>query len=295
MPGIGFIGLGHMGFPMMQNLIKAGHQLFVFDVNSSVMEAAEALGAVKCSSALEAAMGREFVVTMLPEGKHVNQVYLSEEGLLHHLPPGSFFIDCSTIDIHTARQIHDLASQKGHHLLDAPVSGGVVGAQGGTLTFMVGGTVENFEKAKPLFLLMGRNIFHAGAATHGQAAKICNNLMLGIHMIGTSEAFNLAEKLGLSKEKLFEISSVSSGQSWTLINYCPASGLVPTSPANRNYQPGFTATMMLKDLSLALNAAEGSHLKIPLTESAQKLYQDFCLQEGHLDFSAIINYLRKLS
>lgn len=294
MTKIGFIGLGHMGLPMMQNLLKAGHELYVFDINSSILADVATMGAHPCSTPLQAAQGRDFVITMLPEGKHVGQVYLGEEGLLNHLSQG-FLIDCSTIDIETSRQIHDLAQKKGLHLVDAPVSGGVVGATQGTLTFMVGGTASDFSKAKDILQCMGKNIFHAGDATHGQAAKICNNLMLGIHMIGTAEAFNLAEKLGLAKEKLFEISSVSSGQSWTLVNYCPASGLVPTSPANRNYEPGFTARMMLKDLALALCAAKDCDLQIPLTEKAQNLYTEFCVQEGHLDFSAIITYLKKLT
>jgi 3-hydroxyisobutyrate dehydrogenase len=295
MASIGFIGLGHMGFPMMENLLKAGHHLYVFDLNSDALAQAKSLGAFPCASGLEAGRHRDFVFSMLPEGKHVQQVYLSESGLLHHLPQDSFLIECSTIDITTSQAIHTLAKAQGIRLLDAPVSGGVVGAKNATLTFMVGGNQKDFEAAKPLLQQMGKNIFHAGAATHGQAAKICNNLMLGIHMVGTSEAFNLAEKLGLAKEKLFEIACLSSGQSWTLVNYCPAPGLVPTAPANRDYQPGFTAQMMLKDLGLAVDAATATGTPIPLTTTAKQLYQDFCVQEGQLDFSAIIQYLKNLS
>ena len=185
-----------------------------------------------------------------------------------------------------------LLKQRQHLLLDAPVSGGVAGATAGTLTFMVGGESDVFARAQPILQAMGKNIFHAGAATHGQVAKICNNLMLGIQMIGTSEAFNLAEQLGLAKEKLFAIASVSSGQSWTLNNYCPAPGLVPAAPANRDYQPGFAALMMLKDLRLALAAGNPSQVKLPLTEMAENIFSQMCQKQGDLDFSAVIKFLK---
>lgn len=219
-------------------------------------------------------------------------VYLGNEGLLQQIQQPTLFIDCSTIDIATCQEIHTVAAARGHHLLDAPMSGGVMGAKNATLTFMVGGAEADFQAAFPQ--AMGKNIFHAGKATHGIAAKICNNLMLGIHMICTSEAFNLAEGLGLSPKKLYEISSVSSGYSWSLNIYCPAPGVLPQSPANNGYKPGFTANMMLKDLKLAVTAAEDAQIPVPMTANAKEIYQAFCETEGQLDFSAIICYLKSL-
>ncbi|WP_032112916.1 3-hydroxyisobutyrate dehydrogenase [Candidatus Paracaedibacter symbiosus] len=295
MKKIGFIGLGHMGLPMVQNLLMAGYQVWVYDLAPQVIQECLVAGALATASAREAAIGRDVVITALPEGKHVRAVYLGEEGLLQNVKQSTLFIDCSTIDIATCQEVHELAERQGHRLLDAPMSGGVMGAKNATLTFMVGGTDTDFDAALPLLQAMGKNIFHAGAATHGLAAKICNNLMLGIQMICTSEAFNLAEKLGLDAKKLYEISSVSSGYSWSLNVYCPAPGVLPQSPATNDYKPGFTANMMLKDLKLATAEALDANVPVPLTGHAQQLYQDFCATDGQLDFSGIICYLKSLS
>ncbi len=291
MTSIGFIGLGHMGRPMVQNLIQKGQEVYVYDINPETLEACSSMGATVCDSALDAAENRDVIISMLPEGKHVRHLYFGDDGLLANLSAPAFIIDCSTIDIETSGTLHEQAAHWGHKLVDAPVSGGVLGAQNGALTFMVGGAEEDYLKAHPILQLMGKNIFHAGQATHGLAVKICNNLMLGIHMIGTSEAFILAEKLGLSKEKLFKVASASSGQSWTLLNYCPVEGLIPNCPANNDYKPGFTGEMMLKDLNLAIDAAHNADISIPLTEKAGSLYDEFIQEREQMDFSGIIQYL----
>ena len=291
MISIGFIGLGHMGTPMAHNLIKQGHDVYLYDISPEAMEEFRSLGGTLCESALEAADNRDVIISMLPQGKHDRNLYLGDDGLFADLSGPSFILDCSTIDIETSHTLHEQAALYGHRLLDAPVSGGVVGAQNAALTFMVGGTEENFLRAKPILDMLGKNIFHAGEATHGLAAKICNNLMLGIHMVGTCEAFILADKLGLPKEKLFEIASASSGQSWTLQNYCPVPGLIPSCPANANYKPGFSGEMMLKDLMLAIDAAHNADISIPLTERAGALYDEFIQEYEQTDFSGIIQYL----
>lgn len=291
MTTIAFIGLGHMGAPMAQNLIHKEHDVALFDLNLEAAEDCAQDGGTPYSDALEACQGREIIISMLPEGKHCRQLYLGEEGLIENLTAPSIIIDCSTIDMETSQELHEGAQKWGHHFLDAPVSGGVTGAKSGKLTFMVGGTADNFAKILPILQCMGKNIFHAGEATHGLAAKICNNLMLGIHMVGTSEAFILANRLGLANEKLYEIACASSGQSWTLVNYCPAPGILPSSPANNQYKPGFTGEMMLKDLKLAVDAAHNADISIPLTEKAKELYDEFCHECEGLDFSGIIQYL----
>ena len=291
MANIGYIGLGHMGNPMARNLAKKKHKVHVFDLDQESLKTAVAGGCIAAESAIDAATGRDFVITMLPAGKHVKAVLLGEDGLMEQINEPGFFIDCSTVDIQTSLDMHDLATIKGHHVLDAPVSGGVTGAEAGTLTFMAGGLADAFDKAKPIFECMGKNIFHAGAATQGQAAKLCNNLMLGIHMIGTSEAFILAEKLGLAAATLYQISNASSGQSWTLSKYCPAPVLDGT-PAMNDYKPGFTSAMMLKDLKLATDAAHHNDLCLPLTEKAEDLYDDFCKEHAGIDFSGVINFIR---
>lgn len=291
MATIGFIGLGHMGNPMARNLAKAKHEVHVFDLDEAAIEAAVKGGCSAAESALDAATGKDFVFTMLQTGKQVRSVLLGENGLMEQLKEPGFFIDCSTIDIDTALALHDLATVKGHHILDAPVSGGASGAEKRTLTFMVGGLADAFNKAKLIFNCMGKKIFHAGAATHGQAAKACNNLMLGIHMIGTSEAFILAEKLGLAAETLYEIATASSGQSWTLSTYCPAP-ILPDTPACNSYKAGFAAAMMLKDLNLAIEAARNNDTTLPLTEKAGDLYDDFCKEHADMDFSGIIEFLK---
>jgi 3-hydroxyisobutyrate dehydrogenase len=290
---IGFIGLGNMGGPMAANLVKAGHQVVVFDMVAAAVEKAKSAGAEAASSANATATGADVVVTMLPAGQHVRQVYLGDHGLLKAAKPGTLCIDSSTIDVATARDVH--AAAKAAHLdfLDAPVSGGVGGATAGTLTFMVGGAEAAFGRAKPILEKMGKNIFHAGGAGNGQAAKICNNMLLAVSMIGTCEAFVLAEKLGLDHQTLFNISSTASGQCWSLTTYCPVPGPVPASPANRNYQAGFTASMMLKDLKLAQGAAQAAGAATPLGAEATALYSLFeSAGAGARDFSGIIQLLR---
>jgi 3-hydroxyisobutyrate dehydrogenase len=290
---IGFIGLGNMGGPMAANLVKAGHDVAVFDMASAAVEKAVAAGARSRGSAADAAREQDAVVTMLPAGQHVRQVYLGDGGILKQAKAGTLFIDSSTIDVQTARDVHAAAKTAGVAFLDAPVSGGVGGAAAGTLTFMVGGEESAFGRAKPILEKMGKNIFHAGGAGTGQAAKICNNMLLAISMIGTCEAFVLAEKLGLSHETLFKISSTASGQCWSLTSYCPVPGPVPASPANRNYQAGFTASMMLKDLKLAQNAAQASGAATPLGAQSTALYSLFeAAGAGGRDFSGIIQLLR---
>jgi 3-hydroxyisobutyrate dehydrogenase len=290
---IGFIGLGNMGGPMAANLVKAGHQVVVFDMVAAAVEKAKSAGAEAASSANATATGADVVVTMLPAGQHVRQVYLGDHGLLKAAKPGTLCIDSSTIDVATARDVH--AAAKAAHLdfLDAPVSGGVGGATAGTLTFMVGGDEAAFGRAKPILEKMGKNIFHAGGAGNGQAAKICNNMLLAVSMIGTCEAFVLAEKLGLDHQKLFEISSKSSGQCWSLTSYCPVPGPVPASPANRDYQAGFTAAMMLKDLKLSQDAAKATGTKTQLGADAARIYTQYVESgEAARDFSGVIRFVR---
>jgi len=290
---IGFIGLGNMGGPMAANLVKAGHNVAAFDMSKPAVERAVASGAEGAATVNGAASDAEVVVTMLPAGQHVRHVYLGDQGLLKTAKPGTLFIDSSTIDVATARDVYAAAKAARMDFLDAPVSGGVGGAAGGTLTFMVGGEDAAFQRAKPVLEKMGKNIFHAGGAGNGQAAKICNNMLLAISMIGTCEAFVLAEKLGLDHETLFKISSTASGQCWSLTSYCPVPGPVPASPANRNYQAGFTAAMMLKDLKLAQSAAQASGAATPLGAQATALYSLFeSAGAGGRDFSGIIQLLR---
>lgn len=290
---IGFIGLGNMGGPMAANLVKAGHAVTAFDMSAAALDKAAAAGAKRAGAAGDTVHGADVIVTMLPAGQQVRAVYLGGQGLLAQAAPGTLFIDSSTIDVATARDVHEAAKRAGMQFLDAPVSGGVGGAAGGTLTFMVGGDLAAFERAKPILDRMGKNIFHAGGAGNGQAAKICNNMLLAISMIGTCEAFVLAEKLGLDAETLFRISSTASGQCWSLTSYCPVPGPVPGSPANRDYQPGFTASMMLKDLKLSQNAAQSAGAATPLGAQATALYSLFeSAGAGTRDFSGIIQLLR---
>jgi 3-hydroxyisobutyrate dehydrogenase len=282
-----------MGGPMAANLVKAGHRVAAFDMSTAAVERVVAAGAESAPSANAAASDAEAIVTMLPAGQHVRQVYLGDQGLLKAVKPGTLVIDSSTIDVATARDVHAAAKTARVDFLDAPVSGGVGGATGGTLTFMVGGEDAAFQRAKPILEKMGKNIFHAGGAGNGQAAKICNNMLLAISMIGTCEAFVLAEKLGLDHETLFKISSTASGQCWSLTSYCPVPGPVPASPANRNYQAGFTAAMMLKDLKLAQAAAQAAGAATPLGAQATALYSLFeSAGAGGRDFSGIIQLLR---
>jgi 3-hydroxyisobutyrate dehydrogenase len=287
MATIAFIGLGNMGGPMARNLVKAGHSLRGFDMVSKNVEAA---GATVCKSAADAVKGAEIVVTMLPAGPHVRGVY---DEILPVAAKGTLLADCSTIDVDTARAVAKKAEGYGLDMVDAPVSGGTGGAEAATLTFMVGGSARAFERAQPLLAQMGKTIVHAGGPGNGQAAKICNNMILGISMVAVAEGFSLAEKLGLDAQKLFDISSKSSGQCWSMTTYCPVPGPVPTSPANRDYKPGFTADMMLKDLKLAQAAAQSAGQSTPLGAAAQALYALMVSGgRGALDFSGIIKMLQ---
>jgi 3-hydroxyisobutyrate dehydrogenase len=293
MSTIAFIGLGNMGLPMAQNLIKAGHTVRGFDVNAAAAENLTASGGIAAHSIAEACNGADAVVTMLPAGEHVDQVYRGADGVLASAGAGTLLIDCSTIDVETARAVAAAAGEHGLDMVDAPVSGGVTGAQAATLTFMVGGPEEAFARAQPLLEAMGKTIVHAGGAGNGQAAKICNNMVLGASMIVVCEAFLLAEKLGLDAQKLFDISSKSSGQCWSMTSYCPVPGPVASSPANRDYQAGFTAAMMLKDLKLAQAAARATHARTPLGAGAAAVYEQFVDNDDPgVDFSGIIRFLR---
>ena len=294
MATIGFIGLGNMGAPMAANLLKAGHRVTGFDIARGPVEGLAAKGGSAAASAADAASAGEIVITMLPAGPQVRSVYLGTAGVLANARHGALLIDCSTIDVETARAVAVAAKEARFDMLDAPVSGGVAGAEAASLTFMVGGEAEVFARAQPVLAAMGRTIVHAGPAGNGQAAKICNNMILGVSMIAVCEGFALAERLGLEAQTLFDISSKSSGQCWALTSYCPVPGPVPTSPANREYSPGFTAAMMLKDLRLAQQAAGATAAATPLGASAASLYQLFVDDgAGGVDFSGIYRFIRK--
>jgi 3-hydroxyisobutyrate dehydrogenase len=292
MAAVAFIGLGTMGLPMARNLLRAGHRVVVYDVVGSALEAAAQAGAVAAGSAAQATAGAECVITMLPEGRHVRGVYLGDQGIIARAEPDALLIDCSTIDVDSARAVHGAAQERGLEMLDAPVSGGVAGAENATLTFMVGGSEQGVARARPILERMGKAVVHTGPAGNGQAAKICNNMILAISMIGVCEAFVLAERLGLAAHKLYEVSSQSSGQCWSLTSYCPVPGPVPASPANRDYKAGFTAAMMAKDLRLAQDAAQSVDAPTPLGAQARSLYALFANRgHGALDFSAIIRMI----
>ncbi|KZB72858.1 3-hydroxyisobutyrate dehydrogenase [Thalassospira sp. MCCC 1A01148] len=292
MANIGFIGLGNMGGPMAANLVKAGHAVKVFDLSADAVAKAEDAGATKASSVADAASNVEYVVTVLPAGKHVLAVYDGPDGVIAHAKPGTVLIDSSTIDVDSARKASDLARAAGLGVVDAPISGGTAGAAAGTLTFMVGGAEADFASAEPILAGMGSNIIHAGDSGAGQAAKICNNMVLGVSMIAVSEAFMLAKRLGLDAQKLFEVSSKASGQCWALTSYCPVPGPVPASPANRDYQPGFAVDMMLKDLKLAQQASASAGATTPMGALAESLYALYSNGgNGGMDFSAIVKML----
>jgi 3-hydroxyisobutyrate dehydrogenase len=290
MTTIAFIGLGNMGNPMAANLVKAGHRVQGFDLMPENVSIARDNGVIAEADAPGAVDGAEAVITMLPAGKHVLDVY---EEIAPTAAKGTLLIDCSTVDVESARKAHAIAAEHGMPSIDAPVSGGTAGASAGTLTFMAGGSDEAFALAEPVLQPMAGKVVHCGAAGAGQAAKICNNMILGVSMIAVGEAFVLAERLGLSHQALFDVASISSGQCWSLTTYCPVPGPVPTSPANRDYRPGFAAALMLKDLMLAQEAAKGSGAVTPLGKAAADLYDAFN-ENGHgsEDFSAIIRYLR---
>lgn len=285
---IGFVGLGNMGGPMAANLVKAGHKVRGFDLAAASLNEAASTGVETTKSLAEAVEGADTIFTMLPAGKSVRAVYQGSGGIFGAAAAGALLIDCSTIDVATARAVADGAERAGLDILDAPVSGGVGGAKAGTLTFMVGGPPDAFDRAKPLLSAMGRTVVHAGSAGNGQAAKICNNMVLGVSMIAVSEAFALADRLGLDRQKLFDIASQSSGQCWSLTSYCPVPGPVPDSPANRDYQAGFTAAMMLKDLRLAQDAVNAAGAATPLGAEAAALYALYCnAGNAETDFSGI--------
>ncbi len=290
MSKVAFLGLGNMGGPMAVNLVKAGHAVNGFDLVEAAKQAASTSGVSIAASARDAVAGVDAIVTMLPAGRHV---LASWADFLPAAPKGALVIDSSTIDVDSAKRAHEAGSAAGVLTLDAPVSGGVGGATAGTLTFMCGGSPEAFDKAKPVLEAMGKRIVHCGGAGAGQAAKICNNMILGATMIATCEAFVLAEKLGLSAQALFDVASNSSGQSWSLTSYCPVPGPVPASPANRDYKPGFAASLMLKDLRLAQEAAASAGAATPLGAETAQLYALFVAAgHGGDDFSGVINFLR---
>ena len=284
---VGFIGLGNMGAPMADNLAKAGHDVTGFDVQAPCPE-----GVSKAETAAEAAKGQDVVITMLPNGAILRSV---ADEIIPAMDKGAVFLDCSTVDVESARAVAEQAAAAGVLAVDAPVSGGVGGAAGGTLTFMAGGTEEAFAKVEPLFDVMGQKAVHCGASGAGQSAKICNNMILGVTMIATCEAFALADKLGLDRQKMFDVVSTSSGYSWTMNAYCPAPGVGPTSPADNDYQQGFAAELMLKDLRLSQQAAEAVDADTPMGHSATDLYAQFVEQEGGkgMDFSAMLPRFEK--
>ncbi len=290
MSSIAFLGLGNMGAPMAANLVKAGHRVAGYDLVETLRQRAQGDGVDIARNAPAAVGGADVVITMLPAGA---QVLACWDEILPAAKRGALFVDCSTIDVDSARRAHQAGAAAGMACLDAPVSGGVAGASAATLTFMAGGDVDAFTRAKPILEAMGKRIVHCGAPGAGQAAKICNNMILGVTMIATCEAFLLAEKLGLSAQALFDVASTSSGQSWSLTSYCPVPGPVPASPANRAYQPGFAATLMLKDLSLAQEAAGQAGAATPLGAHAASLYREMVESgRGGEDFSGVISFLR---
>ena len=293
MTTIAFIGLGNMGGPMAANLVKAGHKVTAFDLVGEARNQAKADGAAIADSAVSSVKGAEVVITMLPAGKHVLSVW---NEVVPSMARGALIIDCSTIDVESAKTAHALATKHGVGSVDAPVSGGTGGAKGATLTFMCGGEDKAFAAAKPVLEKMGKKIVHCGGGGAGQSAKICNNMILGISMIAVSEAFSLAEKLGLSHQALFDVASTSSGQCWSLTSYCPVPGPVPASPANNDYKPGFASALMVKDLTLAQDAAKAAGAATPLGKHAQEIYKAFDASgHGGVDFSGIIQHVRSLA
>ncbi|MBL7481434.1 3-hydroxyisobutyrate dehydrogenase [Legionella bononiensis] len=294
MARIGFIGLGHMGLPMAINLLKAGHKVTGFDLQESARAHFAEAGGLVALTQQEVANQQDVLITMLQTGEQVLRVCKGIDGLFSKVQSGTLFIDCSTIDVSSAREFHQMAKEHHMRTVDAPVSGGVAGAAAATLTFMVGGDLDAFNAARPILANMGQKIIHTGGPGSGQAAKICNNMILGISMVAVSEAFILAEQLGLTAEKLFEVVSNSSGQCWAMTKYVPVPGVLDNVPANNEYKPGFAAAMMLKDLKLSQETAQSAHVKTPLGAQVTKLYQHFIDQGlGESDFSAIIKLIAK--
>ncbi|AMP88296.1 3-hydroxyisobutyrate dehydrogenase [Legionella pneumophila] len=294
MANIGFVGLGHMGFPMAINLLKAGHSVMGYDLQQSALEHFAEQGGAIAHNLQELAKGKDIIVTMLQTGQQVLHVCLGVDGIFSQLNAGSLYIDCSTIDVKSSRETHQIAKENHLLVVDAPVSGGVAGAVAATLTFMVGGEMEAYHAAHPILTAMGKKIIHTGGAGSGQAAKICNNMILGTTMIAISEAFILAKELGLSNEKLFEVVNNSSGQCWAMSKYVPVPGILENVPANNDYKPGFAAKMMLKDLLLSQNTAKSVHIETPLGAKTTEIYQQFIDKGlGDVDFSAIIKQIAK--
>jgi 3-hydroxyisobutyrate dehydrogenase len=288
---IAFIGLGNMGGGMAANLVKAGHEVNAFDLSADALARAGENGCATFTSVREAVAGTSAVVAMLPNGKIVERVF--EDDVIGHAPTNAILIDCSTIDVGTARAVADFAGNQGYAMVDAPVSGGIAAANSGTLTFMVGGAQDDFVRAEPILSAMGKAVIHAGKSGSGQAAKICNNMLLGASMIATCETFAMAEKLGLDLQTFYDISSKASGQNWSMTSYCPVPGVGPASPADNGYQGGFATALMLKDLKLAMEAAQSVGADVPMGERAAELYAAFDNSgQGGLDFSAIINSLK---
>ncbi|MGI5472931.1 3-hydroxyisobutyrate dehydrogenase [Streptomyces sp. CA-132043] len=288
---VAFIGLGHMGGPMAAGLVKSGHRVLGHDLDAAALDSAAAAGVVPAESAAGAVAAADVVLTMLPAGRHVLGLY---DDILTAARPGTLFVDCSTIDVADARTAHQRAAASGMRALDAPVSGGVVGAEAATLTFMAGGGGEEFAEARPLLEAMGKKAVHCGGAGAGQAAKICNNMILGVSMIAVSEAFVLGERLGLSHQALYDVASTASGQCWALSVNCPVPGPVPTSPANRDYRPGFAAALMAKDLGLAANAVRAGGVNAELGLRAAELYASYAERAGNTeDFSGIVRTIRE--
>ena len=290
MARIGFIGLGNMGGGMAANLVAKGHKVAAFDLSEEALARAEQAGCVRAGSAAAASGEADAIVTMLPAGAHVRAVY--GDAIFGAAPPRALLIDCSTIDVDSARAVGGQAAAHGLAMVDAPVSGGIAAANGGTLTFMVGGEGDAFARAEPILRAMGKAVIHAGALGSGQAAKIVNNMLLGATMVATCEAFLLARKLGLDLQTFYDISSKASGQSWSMTSYCPVPGVGPTTPADNDYAGGFASALMLKDLKLAVAAAQGADASVPMAASAQALYQALAnAGGGGLDFSAMIRFL----
>ena len=293
---IGFIGLGNMGKGMALNLAKAGHKVSVYDINTEAVNNLNSKGCFGCSDLLKAVSDVEVVISMLPEGSHVRDVYLSENGVIANANKDTLLIECSTIDINTIKNVGEIAINKGMRIIDAPVSGGIVGADNGTLTFMVGGSEVNFNSALSILSDMGKNVIHAGELGAGLAVKICNNMILGTTMIALAESFTMAKKLGLDQKTFFDISSKATGMSWAMLNHLPVANIIETSSANNNFKPGFAAEMMLKDLSLAQNAADSVNISTPIGLKALDMYKEFINQgKGSLDYSAIIKLIEESS
>ena len=289
---IGFIGLGNMGRGMALNLVKAKHDVNIYDLNKDVIGELNKRGCIGCSDIISTVKDRDVVITMLPEGSHVRDVYLGSSSIIENCNENTLLIDCSTIDIASIKTVGIKANKNNMHIIDAPVSGGVVGADNGTLTFMVGGKEESFNLALPILKDMGKKVVHAGDLGSGQAAKICNNMILGITMIALSESFTMAKKLGLDQNKFFEISSKATGMSWAMLNHLPVANIIETAAANNNFKPGFAASMMVKDLTLAQSTAASLNLNTPLGSLALDMYKDFIKKgNGDLDYTAIIKLI----